>query len=81
MTNDIDVRLRRIFAQLFPVDPAELEDDARRGELDGWDSLGHVDLVSELETQFSLRIDPEKALEIETFGDAKQVVAQLLEHA
>ena len=81
MTDDIEQRLRQIFGQLFPVDPAELEDDARRGELDGWDSLGHVDLVSELESQFSLRIDPEKALEIETFGDAKHLLAQLLEHA
>lgn len=81
MINNIDAQLRRIFGRLFPVNPVELTDDVRRGELDGWDSLGHLDLVNELETQFSVAIDPSRALEIDTFGAAKRVVADLLRDA
>lgn len=78
MTNDIDARVRKIFAQLFPVDPTTLLDSDRRGELQGWDSLGHLDLVTALENEFQISIEAERALEIETFGEAKQVLAQLL---
>ena len=75
MSDDVDARLRKIFGELFPVDPAALDDETRRGELDGWDSLGHLDLVAALETEFSLLLDPDEALEIETFGDAKRMIA------
>jgi acyl carrier protein len=78
VTNDIDARLRKIFGQLFPVDPTALADSDRRGELQGWDSLGHLDLVTALENEFGISIEAERALEIETFGEAKQVLAQLL---
>jgi len=78
--HELDARLRKIFGELFPVDSASLSDDARRGELDGWDSLGHLDLVSEMEKQFSVQLDTDQALEIETFADAKRVLAALLGH-
>ena len=81
MVDGIDVRLREIFSKLFPVSAAELDDDARRGELDGWDSLGHLDLVSELEAHFAVTIDADRALDIDTFGAAKRVVASLLDNA
>ena len=74
----LDARLRKIWSELFRVDPSELSDDVRRGELDGWDSIGHLDLVSELESQFSVSLDLEQALAIETLGDAKRVLADLL---
>ena len=78
MSDDLDPRLRGIFARLFPVDPAALDDGARRGELDGWDSLAHVELVDALEREFSLCLEPERALEMETFGDVKKVLRELL---
>jgi acyl carrier protein len=76
--NDLDARVRKIFGRLFPVDPAALTDSDRRGELQGWDSLGHLDLVTALENEFQVSIEADRALEIETFGEAKQVLAQLL---
>ncbi len=78
MIEEINGRVRKICGEVFRVDPDELSDDVRRGELDGWDSLGHLDLVSALEKQFSVRLRPEQALEIETIGDAKRVLARLL---
>ncbi len=78
MSAKLDLQVRRVFASIFPGDPSAIEDGTRRGELEGWDSLAHLDLVSELENEFGVTLDPEDALEIETFGDAKRVVAQRL---
>ena len=60
---DLDARLRRIMGGLFHVEPGSIADDARRGELDGWDSLGHLDLVSALEAEFGVALVTELALE------------------
>jgi acyl carrier protein len=78
---DLDEALRKVFAELFRVAPGELRDDTRRGELEGWDSLGHLDLVSELERRFAIELDPDRALEIETFADARRVLVALLPDA
>ena len=47
-----------------------VDDDVRRGELDGWDSLGHLDLVSELEAHFAVTIDADRALVAARWRDA-----------
>ena len=77
MQDDLDSGVRALFAELFRVDGAALDDEDRRGELRGWDSLAHLTLVAELEVRFGVTIDMELALEIETFGDAKRIVAEL----
>ena len=80
-TADLDSRIRAAFAKILHVDPASLKDDTRRGELEAWDSMAHLDLVAELETQLSVQIEPDDALAIETFGDARQVVGRLVADA
>lgn len=78
MNPDLEPRLRRVFAKILHVDPAVLQSDTRRGELEGWDSMAHLDLIAELETELSIRIEPDDALAIETFGDALHVMGRLL---
>jgi len=78
---ELDARLRKIFSELFRIEPAAISDDARRGELEGWDSLGHLDLVSVLEREFGVSLDTDRALEIESFADAKRVLRSLLADA
>lgn len=78
MRDELDAQLRPIFTELFPVAASDIDDDARRGELEGWDSLAHLTLVAVIEQRFSVTLDPDQALSIETFGDAKRVVADLL---
>lgn len=70
----VDARLRKVFGDLFRIDPTSITDDMRRGEMDGWDSLAHLDLVSQLESEFGVSIDTEQALEIETFADARRLL-------
>jgi len=78
MSDEIDAGLRGIFAELFAIDPAAIDDSSRRGELEGWDSVGHMQLVEALERWLRLRIDTRDALDIETFLDVRRLVARLL---
>ncbi len=74
---DSDAGVTRIFEELFPA-ARDLTDDSARPDVDGWDSLGHLELVSALEAEFSVFITPELALDIETVGGAKRLITRLV---
>lgn len=66
---DISARLKKIMADLFRCDEAELTDDVGPGDINGWDSLGHVSLMSEIQNKFGTHIPVEDAIEIESIAD------------
>jgi acyl carrier protein len=54
----------RIALHLDPARAAALGPETRVGVLEGWDSLGHVKLVLELERVFDLEFDDLEILEL-----------------
>lgn len=75
--NNLDTVIKVIFERVFEVQPKEITDQTRRGELERWDSLGHLVLVEALREEFHIEIPPEQALEMETIGDIKRIVSAL----
>jgi len=49
------------------VSPSLINDETNPENLDQWDSLTHVQMISELEKEFSIEIDPEEGIELESF--------------
>ncbi len=79
--DEVETRLRAIFERLFEVRPEAITDRTRRGGLERWDSLGHLELLEALRREFSIDIPPEAALAMETFADVKLIVGRLLVEA
>jgi len=81
-TLDVRDRLRGLMARLFRCDELEIRDSTGPGDLPGWDSLGHVSLMTELQREFGVHVPVEDALEMESFDDLVQIVDRLVaEHA
>jgi acyl carrier protein len=74
----IEPQVKHLFQSLFSVQPEAVTDGLRRGVLERWDSLGHLNLIEALQEKFQIEIPLEMALEMETFGDVNRIVAQLL---
>jgi acyl carrier protein len=72
-------RVNTLFERLFEVGPRQFRDDTRRGDLDRWDSLGHLTLVEALREEFGRDIPPELALNMDTVADIKRIMSALLE--
>jgi acyl carrier protein len=49
-------RVRAIMADVFEIDPAQLPDTVTSDDLEQWDSLAHLSLMLELETDFGVEI-------------------------
>ncbi|MGC1273699.1 MAG: acyl carrier protein [Planctomycetaceae bacterium] len=71
-------RLKRLMADLFRCEEAEIADSTGPGDLPGWDSLGHVSLMTELQREFGVHVPIEDALDVESFEGLVLVVERLL---
>jgi acyl carrier protein len=68
-------RVRQIVARTFRCPPEEVTAETGIGVLRGWDSLGHLTLMMEIEKEFSVRFSTKQ------IGRPKTVteICQLLE--
>jgi acyl carrier protein len=72
-----EAALKAVFQRVFKLDPRVVTDRTKRGSIESWDSLGHLELIEALQKDFGITIPPEEALEMETFADVRRVVAKL----
>jgi acyl carrier protein len=54
LTPEIEDRVRKTIIRTFSVAPKDQSRELRMGSLPGWDSLGHMRLVVELEEEFGV---------------------------
>ena len=72
-------RVNALLQRVFEVGPRQLRDETRRGDLDRWDSLGHLTLIEALREEFGFDIPPELALSMDTVADIKRIMSALLD--
>ena len=73
---EIRSSLEQIFRDVFEEESFEFSDSLSREQLESWDSLGHIRLVTAIEETFDVRFTLE---EIEGLASAGQIVASILE--
>jgi acyl carrier protein len=56
--------VEEVVARVFGVDPGTLDSASSPESVEGWDSMGHVNLVAALEAAFSVSIDIGDAMEM-----------------
>jgi acyl carrier protein len=53
--DDVQPRLQQVFRKVF-ADPAlELRDEMTAADIDGWDSLAHINLIIAIEREFKIK--------------------------
>ncbi|HEY4215078.1 MAG TPA: acyl carrier protein [Steroidobacteraceae bacterium] len=70
MSDKLD-RIKQIISTLFNVDAASLTLASSPKDIPGWDSMGQLMLILELEQQFDIQIPPERA---EKLSSISQIV-------
>jgi acyl carrier protein len=75
MRDDIEQKIKQIMADIFHLDPKQIDEETAMDNTEAWDSANHISLVLALEDEFSITFD---VAEIETmiaFPDVIQAVA------
>jgi acyl carrier protein len=65
------------FKAAFDFQPEFITIDTKPSDIPGWDSMGHVALVSSLEQAFGLSFDVDEVMEME---DVRQIVRIVKAH-
>ncbi len=66
---DYTLQLKAIIAELFMCDKSTLNDDTGPGDIQGWDSLGHVMLLEQIQANFDTQIPIELAINARSISD------------
>jgi acyl carrier protein len=54
LSNSIADRMSRIFRDVFDDDTITIRDDMTSADIEGWDSLSHINLIYALEQEFKI---------------------------
>jgi acyl carrier protein len=61
--------MNEIFCEVFDDDDIEIAPEMTANDVDGWDSLSHVNLVVALETKFNISFNQKELLTFKNVGD------------
>ncbi len=64
-------RLNEVFRDVFDDDEIEVEADTTADDIEDWDSLAHINLISAVEEEFGIRF---KMGEVSTMEDVGEMV-------
>ena len=66
--NEILEQVQSIFKDVLKNDDVVLSDDTTAQDVNGWDSLTHVEIISEMEKHFGLRFSLKEMLSWRNVG-------------
>ena len=80
MDNEL-AKVREAFKAAFGVDPSAITIDTQPRDVPAWDSMGHVALVTSLESAFGLSFDMDEAMGMENVREILRIVGSKLPKA
>jgi acyl carrier protein len=75
---DVLEGVQRSFQSAFGLEPSAITIDTVPGDVDGWDSMGHVTLASSLEQEFKLSFDVDDLMAMENVREIVRVIGTKL---
>lgn len=65
-----------IFSNVFEVDKNQLGRDFNIDNVDSWDSVTQLSLVSDLEDEFDIMLDSDDILDFKSYNKAKEILTK-----
>ena len=76
MTNHtILPRLAKIFKDIFDDESIEIHESTSASDIDDWDSLTHINLISTCESEFKMRFSLAELENLKNVGDMIKLIA------
>lgn len=83
MMNTIEIleQLNRIFRDVLKTDALVLTETTTAADVDGWDSLTNMQLITEIEKRFVLRFTFREIMKMKNVGDLCSAISNKLKQA
>lgn len=71
-------KLTAIFRKVFSNDSLELKNELTANDVDQWDSLSHMILITEIENSFSIKFKLKELNKMRNVGDMIDIISSKL---
>lgn len=72
---DLHARLEDVFRQVFDNDHLTLRDEMTASDIEGWDSVAHINLMFGIEQAFGVRFKGNELADMKNIGELKQFLS------
>jgi acyl carrier protein len=72
----LDKRLEKVIRSVFPIDGDTVDAGWTSDDIPDWDSVGHLNLIMEVEKEFNVKFEVEDMFEIENLGDITRILKE-----
>ena len=79
MQRDIKAELQDVFRQVFNRPHLEIAGQTTANDVDGWDSLKHIELIVSVESRFGVKFKTAEVTKLNNVGDLIQKLAERLQ--
>lgn len=66
---ELQDRLDQVFREVFDNDDIHITPEMTANDVEGWDSLSHVNLIVAIETKFGIKFSQKELLTFKNVGD------------
>ena len=66
--------LNRIFRTVFDDEDITVQDTSTAADVDGWDSLSHVNLIIAIEQKYKIKFSTKELLTFKNVGDLRKAI-------
>lgn len=70
----MDKRLEQVIRDVFPIETDTIDEKWTSDDIPDWDSVGHLNLIMEIEKAFDVKIEIEEMFEVESLGDITTIL-------
>jgi acyl carrier protein len=72
--SDVLLKLQKVFNSTFDAENSPITMNTGPDDVEGWDSLGHVTLASNIEQEFHVNLDVDELMEMENVGSIVRIL-------
>ncbi len=73
---EIFEELNTVFRDVFGDDDIVVTDETTSSDIDGWDSLMHITLISEVESHFDIRFQMKDVIGMKNVGEMVDIIEE-----
>jgi acyl carrier protein len=70
----LNERLEKVIREVFPIEGDIIDENWTSDDIPDWDSVGHLNLIMEIEKEFDIKIEIEEMFEVEKLGDITTIL-------
>ncbi|HSH66092.1 MAG TPA: acyl carrier protein [Bacteroidia bacterium] len=73
---DNQTKLNQVFKRVFDDENLKIENWMTAKDVDGWDSMSHLQLIVSVEKEFNIKITGAEVMRLKNIGDLLELVNQ-----